>query len=569
MSLKLKTRAALIAVVALGACAKGGGVAIAPVVGLSDNRPEGRRYVDYLISDGGLEEISLDIQKRSSAAGAGAPLSFLGQLSFDPYNAPVLNDSPVRRELRSLTSCLIDAWPGPKPEVNIIVNSGLAPSGQALPNEISINLGLIAAEDVSGGEVAFVLAHELAHVLLDHYERAEFLNQQKEIAEHMAQAATLAVYASELRARRSSSGGFEFFVKDEGQVAEAAVYTLAAYSASQIVADGIIESSWSRTQEFESDRLALDLMQNAGLSDQFGYQALRRIAAFQAGQKGRLDRLDDAAGKQMEAAVATGDANMIIRAGADVFTKAAVSAVLDVYDEINSTHPTAEEREGEIDGYLEEFEDGPRPEALTACNFDRLDRAMGARRVRNVYNAISSAAEVDDLLLNGDINGARRAAEKGFSAGLRRHPVTRMAAFRVENAAGRPTQALAHLEQIRRSQDTPLAVHTTIAGEYLVRGRYRQASRALDTGEKYFRKDFFYPKRLQLAIAREDLEDIARYRAACKATTIEPIQSACDDVLSNREVATKNAVLGGEATPTGAFGGFLESLQDAASSLTE
>lgn len=553
--------------VALSSCAQA--PAFAPSIGIGDNRPEGRRYVDYLLQDGGLTEISVDIANRAGAADRGEALSFLGQENFEPYNAPVLRDSRVERELTSLAACMIDAWGGPKPRVDVIIGSSLTPSAQALPNQISVNLGLIASSDITAGEIAFVLAHELSHVFLDHYERSEFLEQQKEIADTMAKAAILAVYASELRARKKPGGGIEFFSKDEGQVSEAAVYTLAAYAASQLVADGILESSWSRTQEYEADRLGLDLLENSAISNQFSYQALRRLATYQALQKTRLDRLEKAANMQMAAAVETGDPNMIIRAGADVFTKAAIAAALDIYDAIDVAHPTPADREGAIDGYLEEFASAPAVAPLATCRFDRLERALGERRVRNVYAAIQSAAEVDDLILEQNYQGARRAAGRSLTAGLERHPVTRMAAFRAENAAGRPVEALRHLQQIAINRNTPLAVHSTIAGEYLVRGRHREASRALDAGEKFFRRDFFLPKRLQIAFAEENEAAIIRYRAECDASTIESIRDACADVRRNRERAATDAALGDGTSEGGLFGRMFDGIRVGAEDLVQ
>ncbi len=547
-----------LALVAMG-CAQpgGGGGPGALSLGFNDSRPEGRRYVDYLLQDGGLAEIQSDIASRSASSNQGIPLSFLGKRRLDPYNAPMLPGANITKRLRQLTACMIEAWTGPKPDVNVIVNSGLSPSGEALPNEIAINIGLLAAKDITAGEVAYVLAHELAHVFLDHYERAEFLETQAKVAKKAAQVAIIAAYASETRARRNGNK-IEFFVEDEGDVAEATIMAIAAHEASQLVADGLIESSWSRSQEFEADRLAVDILQNSGVSDQFSYQALRRIATFEQGRKSRLQKLEAVANAKMQAALDSGDVNLVARTGAEVFTQAASSAARDVYDLIDRSHPSPEAREGELDDYFEEFEDQNASEIVADCNLRNLERALADRRLKSAAKAIASANSVSDFLAVNDISGARAAAKNGLKAGLDRHPVTRLAAYKVDAYRGRNDLALQHLKKIRQSATTPLAVYSRIASEYIVRNQFGNASKTLDRADQYYLADFYFPQRLQIAVAREDVAAIAAYKARCDVSKLEGIRDACDEVLSARKEALSDS---NEEGVTGAFGDLLTSFK--------
>lgn len=539
----------------LAGCAPPGGLT---TNGVADNRPEGRRYVDYLLSDGGLQEIEAALTTRGQSAAKGQGLSFLSGRNLNPYNAPLLGRTRARRELNRLASCMIEAWGGPKPTVDVVISSGLAPAGQALPNQVAINLGLITAEDITVGEIAFVLAHELSHVFLDHYGREEAFRMQTIAADKLSQAALVAVVMSEMRGRRTSRG-FDFFVRDDNNIAANASYVMAAYAVSQVAADGVIESSWARTQEFEADRLALDILARAGLSEEFGYQALRRVSRFQEDQKTRLENMETVSERKMNEAAAAGDANMIVSTGVEVFSKAVVSAALDLYDFIDRTHPSPAAREKQLDRYLNEFDDAAPVVPVVTCNTNRLERALRSSTIKSARKSIEAAFEVDAFLARGDINGARGSFNRSIQGGLSRHPVPRLAGFRVETAARRPGRALAHLERIRRGPNTPLAVHVTLASEYMTRKRYKNALSVIRKGEEYFLEDFFYPSRLQIAVAQGDQAEAARILALCELSSIDSIKESCGEIADSR----KKLVRGRQSddnSPAGVFDEFIKSL---------
>ncbi len=553
---------ALTALSVLMACAPGSGPSsILPT--FTDQRPEGRRYVDYLSLDGGMTEIALDIEKRKLDGAGGRRLTFTSDTQYDPSNAPVLSRTQVVKEMERLKTCLLDAWPGPKPDVNVIIKSGLPPQAEALPNQISLNIGLIAAPNISGGEIAFIMAHELSHVLLDHYSRSEFNKQQAEVLGKVADAAVLAAYMSEMRGKRSGNS-ITFFLEDESDAHTAAAYAVAAYGASQFVVDGLIESSWSRAQEYESDRLALDLLENAGLTSDFSYQALRRIETFQNDQKTRLQQFDQIAEARMNKAAESKDPNLIITTGIGVFTSAVSQAALDLWDLLDRSHPSPAARVSEVDGYLGEFDEADPVEPTVTCDLKRVERAVKRNDVRNTYNALQSSFEVDGLIMREDYAGARSAAQKGLRAGLERHPVTRMAAYRADNASGRHKQALGHLQSIRLNADTPLSVYTLLVTEYIARNRMQPALETIIKAEQYYLKDYFYPARIQIASARENLPEVIALKARCEASIIDKIKSACTNILSTR----KAAAVEGDGSTGSAVGNALDSFFGGLENLT-
>ena len=189
----------------------------------------------------------------------------------------------------------------------MFVSSGLAPGGQALPDQLSINVGLLASEDVTARKVAFVMGHEISHILLRHYEREEFLKQQEDVAKTAAAVAIVAAYATEMRAKKTPNG-ITFVLEDEGDVTEAAMMSIGALVVSQILADGVFESAWSRVQEFESDQLGYDLMQAIGLPGRASTDMLTDLAQFEKQKKTRLEKMEKVAEARMNEAAETANA---------------------------------------------------------------------------------------------------------------------------------------------------------------------------------------------------------------------------------------------------------------------
>lgn len=540
------TALAALAVLATG-CKQ---VPIPAVLSPGVDRPENRRYMEYLTAGGGLADLGAG-QTAPGPIKRDRAVSFIGARSYEPYAAPVLVGDPLQRELDRLLTCIAAGWPGAKPDrLRLSIGSSAAPSAQALPDEISVNVGLlgIADEDMPReqrnrlretrpAEIAFILAHEYAHVLLDHYGRAEFVAAQKRALQGATELAVLAAYAAEVRGRRTGDR-MEFFLEDEHAAGRHALTAVGIYAASQILAEGVIESSWSRTQEYEADLLALDLLEAAGIDSSGALNALDGMQRHLEASKTRMQTMDRQARAIMDEAAKTADPSMIIAAGAQVMMTATMNFVLDLYDRIDVSHPSPMTRKEEVQNYGMEIEmlDAPAP-AARGCRLDRLKNQLAKGKADKVARAIRQAAEAEEKLLEGDVDGARALAAAALRGpGLASHPVPNIAAFHVESRAGRPARALRHLENITRraNADTPFSVYTLIAGEYLVRRRWREMERVISAGEQHFPKEMFYPQRLQLVAARGDDEGYERMRERCADAEDDDIRAACRQIHANR-----------------------------------
>ena len=530
-----------------------------PIPGVSDTarRPENTRLVDFLVQDGSIAKLNSTLLGRHVRVENPYGLTFTGEANVRGENAPLLAGSAVERELKALKTCLLRGWPGHPPDVDLIILSNLSPGAEALPNEIAIHIGLLVADDVQMGEIAFVMAHELSHVLLDHYTRKEFLDEQKEIAQGLAQAGIIAAYTAELRPVRSGKG-YDLRVRDSAQVARSTAIALAAFNSSQVLADGLVESAWSRIQESEADQLAHDLLQNVGLSPEFGFVVLDRQKTFASGRKTRLEEYATDLERSMEEAIGKGDVNSIVKSTAENLGKAANAALKDAYDYFDADHPSPEQRSEDLDRYRTKLT--PRDEVATPppCDLAGLERSLETTPVRRAERALRAADLARTAVRRGDLKTAQAQVAIALDGPLARHPTTRLAAHAAARAANNSRLATQHLEAIPIDRNTPSLVFVLLAQEYRLQGRLNEASTVLDKGERKFPPDLFLPSRLQIAFAAQDHEGFARHAARCRASAYENVRATCKEVIENRNQLFTSAPDTRSASP---FDALLPSLQ--------
>ncbi|WP_193731745.1 M48 family metallopeptidase [Komagataeibacter sp. FXV3] len=189
------------------------------------------------------------IQPRTSYPGSMALQDLLRPASTHPTG--IIIDPQVSNYPQSIIDRLLTHWDGVKPKVQVfLVPTEDFTSDVSEAGAIFINAGLIQYfhdnRDIQSEDaLAFVLAHELSHVLLGHT-----VAQQRNT--------NIKNYASAAVKWGTLIGGA---VSHAGSVAgEALVSNMGA----KALADTALFPSWSRGQETEADTLAIDLMARSG-----------------------------------------------------------------------------------------------------------------------------------------------------------------------------------------------------------------------------------------------------------------------------------------------------------------
>ncbi len=173
----------------------------------------------------------------------------------------VYEDADLEQEVAHVVSRLVDASDDPSHRYKITILNSPVANAFALPGGyLYVTRGLIALTDESS-ELAAVISHEIAHVLLNHaLERAK-VAEQTEIVERVA--ADVLTDPTESRAARDGSR-----------------MTLATFS---------------RNQEIEADRVGITIAGRAGFDPFAASRFLDKLQAY-AEFRSAIGRHDDAAG---------------------------------------------------------------------------------------------------------------------------------------------------------------------------------------------------------------------------------------------------------------------------------
>ena len=197
------------------------------------------------------------------------------------HNFEVIDAPRVERYLQRIADRLMGCWTGPKPPIRIMVTGSSVPS--AFANDgglIRISAGLLD-ELKTTHELAFVLAHELAHVLYEHQAKREAL--QRAIKTGIGVLSSATILARETQFRKVG-GKFDIAMRSEfGSTG----YLLSGY-ATQSFSDEAIIPFRRADQEFEADRLAYDLAMCARFDPSAVDQA---VLVLGAAERPNLDAL--------------------------------------------------------------------------------------------------------------------------------------------------------------------------------------------------------------------------------------------------------------------------------------
>lgn len=365
-------------------------------------------------------------------------------------------------------------------------------AGSSADGNITVSLGYIRSLK-SEDEFAALLAHELAHVLLRHHDSNFVGRTQKQLALLLNSAMVVrnafdkatgnAVSASLSASQRKTVGKMELMIK---------------------LNDRALHPAWKRGQEYEADRLGMDLVIKAGYSYTGGMLPwLEMVGSWEAEQD--LKRAEMLTQKQtaIESLAGSGNIDATIKQGMEL-------AFNDIVDQFSATHDGGDKRREEIDAYYVRVyqEKVPRPEV----NAERYRRAVSRPEVRGVLESYSQLFAARNLIVEQKPEEAwtilRRVAAPGSP--VADHALANHLAFQALRRMGRMREAEPFL---RRSAQAPEPAWEPIesAADY-----YRDQSRSaevLKTGQTAFAQFSKAPSSYSRLIAmykRSGLTDAAQ-----------------------------------------------------------
>lgn len=443
---------------------------------------------------------------------------------------------------------LLAQWPHDKPDIR--VRFSLSESYGAYcteQNEIYLSLGTLQAIE-SEDELAALLGHEAAHLLLGHMEREHFFNQQKKLLDASVNLVNTAVTLSGLE-NQGRGGSVNLVLGDPDAVGKTVVQSTLSGLMVQAVADNIWNSSWNREQEDQADLLSIDLLTRAGYSPRGALYSIQRLRSFEGVRKSQLAQFRDQQGQLFDQAFDKKGLGGLLEQSINSSMGVLMLGASDVWSNLGSTHYAPEVREQQLQRYLSrEYRRERR----------RTPRVQGYQR--QLLGESNGRLLADHVL----INRATRSIAKG-----EREEALRLAA-RVEEgpsrgtlhaqtlqyvlwlSQGRSDAALESLEAVKDEewQYASLANYDQIIASSLSQGKAEQAQRFLLRGQQVWGRELMAPLEISVALQHERLDSAQAAYQRCQSSKSKALKEQCGRHIGRyKPVAETPQLLPGVSLP--------------------
>lgn len=463
----------------------------------------------------------------------------LATLATETMDIP-LSSEELETYLHGIAERLLANWGPQVPDIDIVVTSSPRYSAYTQPdNVLYVDIGLIENAD-SEDEIAGVLAHELAHLLLHHFKQDEIAAQRRKLTTGVMAGASV---AAELVA---AYGGNE--------KAEAATDVAKIALLSELVAENALDPGWTRIQEEQADLLAVDLVTAAGYAPDVMIHVMQRLSYQDSSRKTRLDALAEAYQGRIDEAISQGRLDASFQMGFEMMQNSIKAGIADLFDRVRQRHPDAESRNKVIREYIVDHYITIAQPAPDRQSLDRLRQGTRAERDRvlSAHRALL-AAEV------GNQDRARKLARQALNGPKDPNPQARYALYVVERDQGRHERALLHLELARNHPQAPTRIMEILAAEYAARGRHSDALAVLDEAERrYGRPVALMPARIGVLKSAGRVEEARQVLSTCEAQGNSHQVKACRAVANGTPTRPSDRHLppaGGTCLPSSLFPG--------------
>jgi len=344
------------------------------------------------------------------------------------------------------------------------------PDAKAYPDgAIGIPLGLLRHVN-SEDELAFVLGHEAAHVILGHHDNDWY----QSINQNMVSAAEMALGLGVVMSQKLG----------KGDLAEKAGKFALIAGAALFVADKGLFPSFTREQEDEADLLGLDLMVRGGYNSQGAFDAFAKIQAWEADLAKRGSPRDEKLAeieREISQSAQSGAADQLVQGFLELFSFGAE----EFSKKIGVTHRSSVAREESLlEYFLREYAEEVPPDSSAL----ELESVRNSPEGRELFASYGFARDARKRIDEGKLKEAEQLARKAVGGNFKNDSLTRYAFFETRREQGKLDQARRNLELALEGPRPTLAVYRELAGIHWVQGRRKQAMGVLEAAFESFQK---------------------------------------------------------------------------------
>jgi len=433
------------------------------------------------------------------------------------------------------------------PPIHVFYSSGAHFHASATKDgEIFVSLG--ALEKMSSeDELAFVLGHEAAHILLRHHDRQEFFTAFDEALNHATALGAIALAAAHSEIGPDGQGGVMVGSSDDPDQRQDATKGLVAYVTMRELTGTVLSPAWSRDQEEYADLLGIDLMIGAGYDPGRVIELFSRRADDQRARLAQLEAQADERSAEFERALdqafAEGGIQGAMEAGIQGIMDLGSGAIDQMRKDIGASHPDWEARRDAARDYI-----SSRYKALFN---DRPDPTVGpyraARNAPRTAAILANHRAAHDALaaLNADrIADAVRLGRKGISGATSDAPFTRYAMYLVRKYQGDLSSARLNLDRVALDHRSPAIIYASLAHEYLAVSQPRRALDVLNRGtEQFSLRDPFLPEFILAHAANGSMANAEAAREECRQSDDSDLRRRCS-LMWSRVTDTGQGPLG-------------------------
>lgn len=463
-------------------------------------------------------------------------------LFFDGGNRPIgqtddfnqVYAASLQSYLEEIANKLLATYPGVKPKIQVLISDSKAFSPYSTPyNELIIPIGMLT-NATTDDEIAGLLAHELSHILLNHFARVEDQIKQRRLSDSLGTLATTAIQLTTSRVQLTPGKGLAI-----NQTSSATAQNLLSQAAiAKTLLNGITDTlwypTWQRAQEQQADYLAADLMVASGYSVKGFRNALKRLEDYQGKQK----ELGDVLAKQQQSLsndlqnFAKIEANNMLvnpnlnnlasdatKVGLNMALQTVVNIGLYEKQQQETTHPEIKERLANDRNYWSrEYQN----ESSRPASKQKLTEALAKPDSMATIKANELAFNALQLVNNGDLKQAEKLSQLAVKTDPT-SPKPHYALAMLRKAQHKNDQAIKELEAIPRWDGASLSAHHEITSSLMMSGQSKQALAYINKAEQRgWKEDFAYQKVTALyqqndkAMAKQAYTECKEYRQVKK-----------------------------------------------------
>ena len=457
--------------------------------------------------------------------------------SVDYDNRYVVNSDEINGYLESIGNRLLKGWEGEKPEyaVTLVYGDELGAHVTSHQN-IFVPTGWIHTVE-SEDELAAILAHELAHIILRHPYTLGERKQQQGFLEDAGEWATMLTVMSGMRGGMNN-GQFNLAIADQDETAKRMLAVMTASTAIYEIKRSLIDPNINRNQEEQADFLAVDLLAKAGYNRNAFLDVMQRLANYRADVQTRMAKLEEkhkVAQAQLEEQVdelmAKGDFSTGMAAAlggvTDIAMEQGIGRVQAWLAQQRRTHFDPDYRSQRARAYMRAHYARSLPPASHTSSFASAKRRSG---FNTLFDAHKDAELASNLLKAGRTDQASRMAYNVIRTPARHSPYPWKVLADVRLDQHRIADAIENYELAIQRKGPP-DVYESLAQLHWQRGQYERAVATIEQGgNNYDDDDIFLPTAAQMHSLMGEKQKAKKIVNRCKSRGIPRLENECEAI---------------------------------------